>query len=390
MSKFIAAKILKTTKDKVLDHPQGRNIIGMISSFVGVFFNTLLGIGKVTVGTIFNSISVISDGINNITDTASSAVGLIGFKVANKPADNDHPFGHARVEYISAMIISIIISALGIELVISSIERIIDGSIAEFSIISLAVLTASIIIKGILAIYNFSYYKIIKSDTLKSVALDSLNDCVATTIVILSAVIAHFTSFNADGYAGALVGLLIICQGIKLMIDTCSPLLGEKPSTELVKYIESKVRSYDGVIGIHDMIIHNYGPDKFYVTLHVEIDSTVDINQSHELIDTIERDLTTADLHLVIHMDPINTHDETTKYYREQLTLTIKQIDDRLNIHDFRIVTSEHLIRMLFDIVIPFDFKISENDLNTLINQKVKAIDDRCEAIFNIDKNLVD
>lgn len=389
MSKLIASKILKTSKKEILKHPKGRNIIGVIASSISLFFNTILGVAKVAVGVIFHSIAIVSDGINNVTDSTSSVVSLVGFKISNMPADKKHPFGHARVEYISSMIISFIISVLGIELIINSIKNIIAGSESTFSIISICILAGSIVVKAGLALYNYSCGKFINSSSLKSVAIDCFNDCISTLIVMISSIIAHFTSFNADGYAGAIIGLVITVQGIKLLIDTCNPLLGEEPNIDLVHELEQKIRAYEGVYGIHDIIIHNYGPNKYFATIHVEVDSSVDINVSHELVDKIERDLTTPTMNVVIHMDPIDTKDEITKEYKAKLIEQIKSIDSRLNIHDFRVLHSDKLLRLIFDVVAPFNFKYTDQELKAKIQEKAVEIAPNCELIFNIDKTFI-
>ena len=332
---------------------------------------------------------MVNDGVNNITDTASSAVSAVGFKLSTKPADKDHPFGHARTEYLATIIISVFIMMVGIELASSSIGKIVTGGVSQFSIITIFVLSLSIAIKFLLFGYNMYNYKLINSNTLKSIAVDSICDCISTIVVLISILISHYTSLNLDGYAGTALALIIFIQGLKLLISTCSPLIGEKPDKSIVKGIINKVNSYDGILGTHDLIIHNYGPNKHFASLHAEVDADNDINVSHELIDTIERELSSDNLHIIIHMDPVNTNDEVTKKYRTIVIECIRDIDQALTIHDFRIVEGTNRNNLIFDIVVPHDFKITDKDLLEEINQSISKIDNTCFTIINIDRNYL-
>lgn len=389
MSKLLASKITKIDKNKVLTNPKGRNVIGIIASVISVICNTFLGIVKVSIGAIFNSIAVITDGLNNITDTTSSFVSMIGFKMSNKPADKEHPFGHRRVEYISAMIISIIITALGIELLITSIERIIEKEITEFTTLSMYILAFSIVVKLILFFYNYSYSKKINSKALKNLAIDCLNDVFTTSVVLISSIVGYITKVDIDSYAGLIVSLFIMTQGIRLLLETCSPLLGEKADIKIVKELVTKVKSYDGILGVHDVIIHNYGPNKYFATLHAEVDSSMDIGVSHEIIDNIERELSNENLHLVIHLDPLNTKDEYVKECQLLVNNVIKQIDKGLSIHDFRMVTGENLVRFLFDILAPYDFKLDDGELVSEVCKRLKEINPIYDCIINVDHNYI-
>ena len=389
MSKFIASKILKTKKNMILLHPLGRSTIGVITSIINVIFNTLLGISKITVGIIFNAISVINDGVNNITDTASAGVSAVGFKLSTKPADKDHPFGHARTEYLATIIIAVFIMMVGIELASSSINKIISGAASQFNIITVAVLALSVAIKFALFGYNIYNYKLINSTTIKSIALDCIYDCISTIVVLVSIIISHYTNINLDGYTGTALAVIIFVQGLRLLISTCSPLIGEKPDKAIVKDIVNKVNSYNGILGTHDLIIHNYGPNKHFASLHAEVDAANDINASHELIDTIERDLTTDNLHIIIHMDPVNTNDEVLIKFKTIVVECVRDIDISLTIHDFRIVTGANRNNLIFDIVVPNKYNISDENLLELINEKIKSIDNSCSTIINIDRNYI-
>ena len=390
MSVFIAKKIIKKQPEEKQTEARLRNLIGAIASFVGIIANCLIGVLKLVVGLIFSSISVASDGLNNISDTASSAVSLVSFKIADKPADKKHPFGHARAEYLAAMIISFIIIMLGIELVKSSVEKIIENAASTFSFITIGILVFSIIVKIILFAYNLAMYKKINSSTLKGVAIDCVNDCLVSSMILISTIISHYVNVNLDGYFGIVVALLIMIQGIKLMISTFNPLLGEKADKKMVSEIAKSIQNYDGVLGIHDMIIHNYGPNRFFVSVHVEVDSKQDMLKSHELIDKIERELTTPTTQLLIHMDPINKDDEESNKYKSLICELAKEINDKITIHDFRMVQGVNNKNLIFDIVLPMEFKLSDNDTKEKLQQLVKAKDSTCNLVINVDRNYTE
>lgn len=388
MSKFLTSKFLKIKQSEVLTHPLGRSTLGILTSSINIFFNTILGICKITVGAMFNSISVINDGVNNITDTASAGVSAVGFKLSTKPADKDHPFGYARTEYLATIIISIFIIMVGIELCSASIGKIIEGTLSQFSIITVIVLSLSIAIKFALFGYNLHNSRLIESGTLKSIAVDCLSDCVTTIVVLASIVISYYTSVKLDGYIGVILSIVIFIQGVRLLISTCSPLIGEKPDKAIVNNIISTVNSYDGILGTHDLILHNYGPNKNFASLHAEVDANTDIIESHELIDTIERCLSNESLHLIIHMDPVNTNNEVQNKYRAIVIECVRDISNELTIHDFRVVTGINN-NLIFDIVVPYDFIISDTNLIEIVNHNIKSIDSSCNTIINIDKNFV-
>ncbi len=389
MSKYIASKILKIKSDDVTTHPQGRSIIGIVTSSVNIVLNTILGVSKIIVGALFGSISVINDGVNNITDTASAGVSAIGFKLSTKPADKDHPFGHARTEYLATIIIAIFIIMVGIELATTSIGKIISASPTNFSIITVIVLSISIAIKFMLFGYNLQSSRLINSNTLKSIAIDCISDSLSTIIVLICIIISKYTGVNLDGYAGVILAVLIFAQGIKLLVSTCSPLIGEKPDKSMVKDILNKVNSYEDILGTHDLIIHNYGPNKHFASLHAEVDADVDITESHELIDTIERELSCDSLHVIIHMDPVNTQDEITNKYRTIAIECIHDIDTSLSIHDFRVVIGPNSNNLIFDVVVPYDFTMKNDELISFINKGIEDIDSSCKTVINIDRNYI-
>lgn len=388
MSKTIAKLFTKDYKD--YNNPKVRNIYGMIASTIGISANILLSAAKITVGLLFSSLAVLADGLNNLTDSASSGVSLLGFKIANKPADKKHPFGHARMEYLCALIISFIICALGVELVISSIKKMTAPESFDPNNILLIVLGVSIFAKLCMALYNRRMGKLLDSITLKGVAQDSLNDVITTTVILITSLVYRYTGFNLDAYAGLAVALFILYGGIRLIIGTLNPLLGEKPDKEIVNSIVNRILKYEGVLAIHDLVIHNYGPNKYFATVHAEVDSKVDVMQSHELIDTIEREVSDDNLHLVIHMDPVTTDDTTTNELKKQVIEILKQIDPALSMHDFRIIAGPNRTNLIFDIVIPNEAKYTPDSLKNLIQYKLHELDSRYLAVINIDENYVE
>lgn len=388
MSKTIAKLFTKDYKD--YNNPKVRNIYGMIASTIGISANILLSAAKITVGLLFSSLAVLADGLNNLTDSASSGVSLLGFKIANKPADKKHPFGHARMEYLCALIISFIICALGVELVISSIKKMTAPESFDPNNILLIVLGVSIFAKLCMALYNRRMGKLLDSITLKGVAQDSLNDVITTTVILITSLVYRYTGFNLDAYAGLAVALFILYGGIRLIIGTLNPLLGEKPDKEIVNSIVQRILKYEGVLAIHDLVIHNYGPNKYFATVHAEVDSKVDVMQSHELIDTIEREVSDDNLHLVIHMDPVTTDDTTTNELKKQVVEILKQIDPALSMHDFRIIAGPNRTNLIFDIVIPNEAIYTPDSLKNLIQYKLHELDSRYLAVINIDENYVE
>lgn len=390
MSVYIAKKIIKKQPEDKQTESRLRNLIGAVASFVGIIANCIVGVAKLVAGLIFHSISVASDGLNNISDTASSAVSMISFKIADKPADKKHPFGHARAEYLAAMIISFLIIMLGIELVKSSIEKIIQNTAQEFSYITIGILVFSIVVKIGLFIYNYRMFKKINSATLKGVAIDCVSDCIVSGVILISTIISHYTKVNLDGYFGIIVALLIIVQGIKLMISTFNPLLGEKADKQMVNDIANSIMSYDGILGIHDMIIHNYGPNRYFVSVHAEVDCKQDMLISHELIDKIERELTTPTTQLLIHMDPINKDDEQSNKYKAMIVELAKSINPTATIHDFRMVQGTDSNNLIFDIVLPLDCKLHDDEVKEILQNLAKEKDSTCNLVVNIDRNYVE
>ena len=351
---FITKKYNNTDMTKLK-----RSAYGTLTSLFGIICNFILCAIKLVCGILSGSISLLADGINNLTDSAASVTSLIGFKLASVPADGKHPFGHERIEYICGMLVSVFILLAGILLGKSSIEKIISKETIDLSkfYLLIGILIFSIIVKVWMGFIYRKVGKKINSTTILASAQDSFNDSFATSAVLISIIIQKFTSVNIDGWLGLLVSIFILVGGVKLVLETVSPLIGEAPNEKEVQKLVDKIKSYDGVLGIHDLMFHSYGPKKSFVTAHVEVDSNIDIMKSHETIDNIERDvLNQYGLQLTIHIDPIETNDAFTNDLKDILNVIVSKYE-HVSFHDFRIVKGEKNVKVLFDIVRPFDCK---------------------------------
>lgn len=388
MTNFIIKKFIKNY-EKVND-PKVRESYGTVSSITGIVVNTLLSTSKILTGILFNSISVLADGVNNLSDGASSIITLIGFKISGKPADKDHPFGHARMEYLTGLILGIAVLLVGVELIKSSFNKIINPVKTVFSIEMTVVLIISILAKLWLSLFYNKLGCKISSATIKAAGADSRNDVVATAVVLLSVFISKLTGYEVDGYTGVLVALFILYSGFDILRDILNPILGEMPDSEFVKSIEDKIKSYDGIINIHDLVVHNYGPNRYFATVHAEVDAKEDILKAHDLIDNIERDFARdLSINLVIHLDPIITDDKEINALKSMTDNIVKSIDEKLSIHDFRVVKGETHTNLIFDVVVPVDCEIKSKELVELIENKVKNKNETYFAIVTVDKNYV-
>jgi cation diffusion facilitator family transporter len=342
------------------------------------------------VGLIFNSISITADAINNLSDSGSSLVTLAGFKISGKPADAKHPYGHARMEYISGLIVSFFILFLGLQLIQSSIDKIIHPQTAQFSIITLVLLLISILIKLWQCLFYRKISIAIDSVTIWATSVDSRNDVVTTTAVLFAVIITRLTGINFDGFMGVLVAVFVLTTGIKLIMDTTTPLLGTAPKKELVDSIYKKIRSYDHIIGLHDLTVHSYGTGRNFASVHCEVPAEQDIMMSHDIIDNIERDfLKDKGIHLVIHLDPVVTNDERTNELKKVIENMIKNISDEITIHDFRVVWGVSHSNLIFDIVTPFDFSIKDSELVELISNEIYKINATYHSVITVDHNYV-
>jgi len=367
-----------------------RERYGKFAGVTGIVTNILLFMFKITVGTIFNSISITADAINNLSDSGSSLITLAGFKISGKPADEKHPYGHARMEYISGMIISFLILVLGFELIKSSVEKIINPQETRFNIISILVLAVSILIKLWQSMFYRRIGNIIESGTLLATSVDSRNDILSTSAVLVAAIIALLTGYNLDGYMGFIVAMFIFFSGIRLIRETISPLLGMAPNKELVDRIYKKILSYEGIIGLHDLTIHNYGPGKCFASVHCEVQAEQDIMVSHDIIDNIERDfLKEEGIHMVIHLDPVVTDNARINELKAIVENIIRDISPKISMHDFRVVFGISHSNLIFDIVVPFEFEMSDDELIQLISDKIHEVNGNYHSVIMVDHHYV-
>ena len=370
-----------------MKNPTVRQAYGMLCGGVGIFLNLMLFAGKFLAGLLSSSIAITADAFNNLSDAGSSIITLLGFKIAGQKPDPEHPFGHGRVEYISGLGVSVLILLMGIELVKGSVSKIIHPEELTFSPVIIVILLASILVKCYMFYYNRTLGKELDSAAMS--AMDSISDCLATTVVLIATLVGHFTSITIDGWCGLLVGLFICRAGIMAAKETIGPLLGQPPSPEFVEQVSNIVMSYEEVIGLHDLIVHDYGPGRVLISLHAEVPADGDILTLHDVIDTIEQELkTTLNCHAVIHMDPVQVGDEETDRLKAMVKDIIAQIDSSLTIHDFRIVTGPTHTNLIFDVVTPFDFRLTDSELTALIQEKVKQENPGYFTVIQVDKRM--
>ncbi|MBR3685932.1 MAG: cation transporter [Clostridia bacterium] len=368
--------------------PAVRRAYGTLASVVGIIVNIVLAVGKIAVGILFGAISLAGDGINNLSDAGSQIISLISFKMAAKPADRGHPFGHARIEYVASMIVSFFIMLVGWNLLRESLDKIFDDSQeTSFSWLMIAVLAVSILFKLWLVLFNRRIAKKIDSAVMRATAADSLSDAGASTAVLIAMLIFKFTGVDIDGYMGVAVAVVIFIAGIKILNDTKNSILGEAPSDEVVEGIKAIVAEFPDALGIHDMVVHSYGPGRFVANLHVEVDGSKDIFESHDMIDLIEKRLN-AELGIQsnIHMDPIVVDDEEINNMRAFVMDRVKIVDERLEIHDFRFVRGKSHTNLLFDISVPFEVKLTDDEIKAAVQGKIAEEKPDHFIVVNVDR----
>ena len=371
------------------DEQKQRAAIGKRAGLVGLLCNFLLAGGKLAVGTLAASMAIFADGLNNLSDGASSLVTLLGFKLGERPADPEHPYGHARYEYLAALTVAVMILVIGVELAKSSLHKILNPAPIAFSWLMLAVLVGSILVKAWMMFFYKKQGKKINSTTLLAAAEDSRNDVLSTSAVLIAAVLCRVTGWDVlDGLMGVGVAAFILISGWGLVMDTLSPLLGESPSEDLVDHIEQKVLSYPGVLGMHDLMVHDYGPGHQFASLHVELPAEQDPLEAHDLIDNIERDFLKNDRLLVtIHYDPIVTSDAAVGVLRARLTEKLRQLDPALSLHDLRIVPGRTHTNVLFDLVLPAGYAGDKVELLTQLEQFIKEQDAAYSCIIKVEQS---
>lgn len=382
----LLSSLLITDKENT-SSPHVRKAYGILCGAVGIFLNLCLFTGKFFAGFISNSIAITADAMNNLSDAGSSFITLIGFQMAGQKPDIHHPFGHGRIEYIFGFLVSIAIIFMGFELVKTSIEKIIHPETIHFDPLVTGILIISICVKMYMAFYNTAVGKKMESAAMKATATDSLSDSLATFVVLLSTLVCRFTSINIDGYCGIAVGLFILYAGYSAAKDTISPLLGQPPQKEFIEQIETLVNSYEGVLGIHDLIVHDYGPGRVMVSLHAEVDSTGSIMEIHDMIDNIEKELAKkCHCEAVIHMDPILVNDPLTDNLHSQIETILTTLDASVKLHDFRVVSGPTHTNIIFDVLIPFEFKMSDEEVVSYLQKRIHDIDDRYYGVIQVDK----
>lgn len=373
---------------KSISSPQVRAKYGMLSGFAGITVNIILCIIKFAIGAITGSIAITGDAFNNLSDAASSVVSLFGFKLASKPADKEHPYGHGRLEYLCGMAVGALILFMGFELVKSSISKIITPEKTAFSWVAVIVLAVSILGKIWLAVFNKKIGKTINSETIAAVATDSINDIIATTASIVALVLSNYFTLPFDGIFGVIVSGFVLWAGFGVFKSTVSPLLGQPPTEETVRAIEDKILSYDGILGVHDLIIHDYGPGRCFVSAHAEVSSQTDIMESHDLIDVIEQDITAeTGYSITLHMDPLVENDEAINAAKAMVTEIAKSIESSLSIHDFRVVSGPHHTNLIFDLVIPFSVKTDSAVIIGQINSALEELEKNYYAVITVDRS---
>lgn len=385
MITLLSRLFIKNRSD--IKNPSVRRAYGMLCGALGIGLNLILSLGKFIAGVLSGSISITADAFNNLLDAASSVITLIGFRMAGQKPDPDHPFGHGRIEYVSGFLVSVLTLLTMIELIKSSLEKILHPQIPAMSPLVLGLLTFSILVKCYMYLYNRKLGKRLDSPSMGAAAVDSLSDALATAVVLTGALISRFAGLSVDGWCGLAVCFFIGYAGYKAARDAVSPLLGQAPDREFVKQVHDLVLSHEGILGIHDLIVHNYGPGNVLISLHAEVPADGSLLILHELIDTIEHQLhDELQCQAVIHMDPVLVGDEETERLRRLTKKCLAEIDTSLTIHDFRIAACPEGTRLIFDVAAPYDFPMSDTDLTDIIDQKIRDRNPALRTVIEVDK----
>lgn len=383
---FLIKRFIKDYKQ--VENAKVREQYGFLVSIVSIVLNIILATSKLIVGFIANSISIQADALNNYSDVGSNLATLFGFKLASKHPDADHPYGHGRMEYISGLIISFLIFLVAFQSLKEALIKIVQPVAIQFSYISAGILVMSIVVKLYMGFMNKEMGERINSSSLKAASQDSFNDTITTIAALVSMLLSHYASLNLDGWFGLFVSLFVLKAGIEVFKDTTNPLLGQAPDKKIVNDIEKLVLSHEGILGIHDLMMHDYGPGRSFVTLHAEVDCHADLSQTHDEIDLIEREiLENFNIHATLHMDPIDYKNEIVNELKEKVTKIIKSINDAYTLHDFRIVTGPTHTNILFDVVIPTEDTINVVELKKTIDNKIKEINPTYYSVIDIDRS---
>ena len=388
MTEFLVNKFIKDSAN--IESTEVRTRYGMLASVVGIFCNVLLFSVKLAIGLILSSLAVTADAFNNLSDAASSIISFVGVKMAGKPADAEHPFGHGRIEYIAALIVSFLVIEVGFTFFKSSISKIMHPEEITFDPVPFIILILSILVKLWMAFFNNKLGKRIDSKVMLATAADSLGDVITTSATVISIVICHFTSINVDAIAGLIVSGIVIWSGVSIAKDTLEPLIGQRVPSELYQKITDMVYSYEGIVGAHDLIVHNYGPNRSMATIHAEVPNDVSIEASHEIIDRIERDAKKElNILLVIHMDPVEMRDEEVLELRNKTSHIVHALDPELHFHDFRVLKENEQKNLIFDLVVPDSY--TEKDANRVMHQLIALLHEmekNVDCIITLDRSF--
>ena len=385
---FLARRFIKDYQD--VSAPEVRTAYGVLCGTVGIVINLLLFALKLLAGTLAGSVAVTADAFNNLSDAGASIVTLLGFRLAGQKPDTQHPFGHGRLEYVSGFIVSIVILLMGIELLRDAVEAILHPETVECSALTVMILLVSIAAKFYMYCYNRGIGKKLDAAAMQATAADSLSDCAATAAVLLATLAGHFFGWEIDGWCGLAVSLLILWAGVQAAKDTLSPLLGQPPTPEFVQRIRDIVLANKAICGIHDLVVHDYGPGRVMISLHAEVPAHGDILAMHDEIDNVERELREKlGCEAVIHMDPIVTDDEKVNAARREIAALVRGIDEKISIHDFRMVAGPTHTNVIFDAVVPYSCELSDQEAEEKIKKAVHGLDERYYAIVQIDKSYV-
>lgn len=387
MTDFLVKHFVKRYEQ--VEDAEVRAAYGTLASMVGILCNILLFGAKLSIGILTRSISVMADAFNNLSDAASSIVGFVGVKLAQKPADDDHPFGHGRIEYIAAFIVAFLVIQVGFSLFKTSIGKVFQPETMSFRWISLLILLISIGVKLWLAVFNRRLGRRINSKVMLATAADAMGDVITTSSTILSIAVFGFFGWNIDGIVGLIVSVVVMIAGVNIAKETLAPLIGEAIDPEVYEQISNFVESFEGIVGTHDLIIHNYGPSKSMASIHAEVPNDYDVEISHEIVDRIEHEaFRRFGLMLVIHMDPVETHNEQVDFYKKILTDILAGLDGRLSFHDFRIVSGRERLNLIFDLVVPWEYKASvQGKLKARISEEMRQKDPRCVCVITVENS---
>lgn len=389
MTEFLVHKFVKNYED--IGDDQVRTSYGVLASVVGIFCNVLLFAVKFTIGFLMKSLAVTADAFNNLSDAASSVISFIGVKMASKPADADHPFGHGRIEYIAALIVSFLVMEVGLSFLKNSIGKLMNPEEIIFEWVPFLILVLSIGVKFWMGVFNRKLGKRIDSKVMLATAADSMGDVITTGATVLSILICTFTSINVDAVAGIVVSVIVMWAGFSIAKETLEPLIGQSVPKELYQQITEAVEAYDGILGTHDLIVHNYGPNHSMASIHAEVPNDVDIEVSHEIIDRIEREVSKKlKLFLVIHMDPVETRNQEVLEIKSKLERIVHTLDANLSFHDFRVVNGEHQVNLIFDLVVPREY--SQEDADKVLHQVMALMqeqDPRYQCVITLDHSFI-